>query len=314
MVEPSNTSGIAFAVVAIVTSGCSNCSADDLRSDPPAPSAATQAVPAASSAASSASASAVTALPAIEPVVRVTGKLDQHSFEFRHGSASWRKDNLEVVLSSKPFPCGAPAQNVPAPLMRFQIPPGPGGRFYSGGAVGLGARIEASGEHSSEFPARSALVQLDEVEPQQGGAITGSLALRGRGIYGADRAEVSGVFSVRVCESEPHARPTGVPEEPPPEVPAIRSAIALLHNPDSGLIDEIWLFPDTVTRCGAPGLPHAYSFFSIANFGALRVDSMNARGPQPAELRFHPPVPRDDNGHLLSARTDGLDIDAGRIS
>lgn len=228
----------------------------------------------------------------MEDAVHVTGQIDGRVIELHHGRAHWEKEYLEVEFSGEPLTCGAPLQKASAPRMHFQIPPGPGGRFYMGGVVGLGMHIEPFDEKSLEFPPRAMLVELSKVEPRSGGAVTGSLVIQGKQDFGKARADITGEFSVHVCGPGPQAQPAGIPEQAPPDMAPIRSGLALFQKADSDLTDEIWLFSSAV-GCRTPGLPHTFSFDGLANFGALRVGKLEARGPQPAELRFHPPVSKD---------------------
>jgi hypothetical protein len=264
------------------------------------PVASTSAVPsgAAIDASARSHASATPSANAAKPVYRpaavgVVGTLGTGALELSHGRAAWSKDNkLQVTFSSEPLPCGAKLDKDRIQWMELAIPPGPGAKYYVGGVIGLAVELRNEAAGNTTFGPEGALVTLSEVKPEDGGSVAGSVVVGGKASYGATTASVLGKFDVPVCGRGPDPSPAGIPEQAPPEPPAVQSAIAL-RDRDTKRISEIWMFVDASPGCGAARKPQSYAFYELVFFGNSRTSYVDARGPQPAELRFHPPVPDD---------------------
>lgn len=114
-----------------------------------------------------------------------------------HGLAIIDAQHLHLYLSDAPVSCPRPPIARAVTALHLAIPPGPGGRFYAGTAIGAELSVEGPGGLAEDI----AIVRLGPVGRRARGTLDGELA--------------RGNFDVPVCDGAA-AADTSLPEAAPP--------------------------------------------------------------------------------------------------
>jgi hypothetical protein len=198
-----------------------------------------------------------------------------------YGAAVVDPDALTVTLASRPLPCDVamyPTRIIDDPervSLSFRVPPGPGGRFFSGMRAGVPGDLDGVKVADSYFSPEDVTVTLSKFDWR------GSTRLTGWADYEHANASARGAFDVPICNNLLDAGgvelaipvlPVSAPAAPMKGtvrgVPfSLKSAIAVVaHDPKRGsdaLFEIDWFASDRVD-CDMvppePSLPYLLGF------------------------------------------------------
>jgi hypothetical protein len=226
----------------------------------------------------------------------VRARIEGRDVQLTYGSAYVDPLHLHVVVSDTPIGCDdAPPSMI---SMELQVPPGPGRRYYAGGAIGVDAFFHGPGllGTANADKGSEVVLVLDEV----GARVRGSIRVATRHTFDhpATVYRASGTIDVEVCGgADTLARGEGLPEHAPAGPPAgtldgaafeSHSAIADLERDFEGrlVVTAVTLFEAaTAPPCELASAGRKQRRLVAANLGGASGDRAY-RGPQPADARF----------------------------
>jgi hypothetical protein len=316
-------------------------------------------------AAASASTSAVTA-PAASSVAPVASALtpraagatdvvaafDGHEVRLRWGIAHNGAHGVAVELLSQPFDCSkmgvvsAIPSSYAGARASFEVPSGPGGRFYAGHRVGVSVMLDDSTRSEPGMPALSSLsmarsmsassvaVTLEAFRFERGAHARGRIDGAETMLIGS--ASAHGDFDVEVCVAPEPSSTEALREAVPPgpvrgrigaKAVAPGTALAVLQRrPTSrdeaidqaigrstGGLAAIWeieFYAAVGVHCPDPKKPaRSGALFHVQSIGGAAVDHDFAGTQQPATAVLH--APGDDFAGVWPA---WIDLDAITLS
>jgi hypothetical protein len=255
--------------------------------------------------------------------------IEGRPLQFKFGKAYATSDSLHFVLSTEKTPCSLVHGTDEAYRIRFDLTPGPGGRFFAGKPTGVGATFESRHTRLAITVADPYLVTV-AVEPfvLKGGAhVRGHLEFDVKFVKTKiDRTKQAyqskgiGYFDVEICDDSQVLKGlSGQPEEVPEgEVTGtfagdkfgFKTAIAnVWHDSDNAqdYVDSIVFFPTGSVTCENQwDQREKLDLFMIRSIGGAGRRQRFVGSPQPASALFS--IPRstvDVNGATGSFRFFG---------
>ena len=244
----------------------------------------------------------------------VFANIEGRSLQLRYGKAYATSDTLHVVLSTEKTSCTfafAPGTEE-AYRIRFELTPGPGGRFYAGTPIGVGLSFESRRSRLAITAADPYLATVI-VEPfalRAGSHVRGRLEFdvkfvkrkvdRSRQTY---QSKGAGFFDVEICDDAlvPPAirgQPADAPESEVSGTFAgqqftFKTAIAnVWHDPDNSqdYIDSIVFFPVAGISCANQWEQRdKLNLFMVRSIGGAGSRQRFTGSPQPASASFFIP-------------------------
>ena len=242
----------------------------------------------------------------------VFANIEGRPLQLRYGKAYATSDTLHVVLSTEKTACTFAPGTEEAYRIRFELTPGPGGRFYAGTPIGVGVSFES----------RRARLAITAADPYLATVIVEPFALRaGSHIRGrlefdvkfvkrkVDRSRQSyqskgaGFFDVEICDDALvlQALRGQPPDAPDSEVSgtfagqrfAFKTAIAnVWHDPDNSqdYIDSVVFFPLAGIGCANQWEQRdKLNLFVVRSIGGAGSRQRFIGSPQPASASFFIP-------------------------
>lgn len=211
-----------------------------------------------------------------------------------YGRAFTALDGLEVVLTAAPIDCKTTLEMIGAHL-RFDLPPGPGGRFFVGKPFGVGA-LAATSSQKSEAAAWDVRVELAEVTVREGGRVRGSIVVEGEG---RPALFANGSFDVEVCRRQAPPAHAAQPEHASGPVsgtlggaPFVAKSVVVEVMNVLGVqhVDDVLFFPIEGVPCGEQHR-HLQDVLRVYDLGGARDGAALLSSPQPASAyRVRPDV------------------------
>lgn len=255
--------------------------------------------------------------------------IEGRPLQFKYGKAYATSDSLHIVLSTEKTPCTFVPGTADAYRIRFDLTPGPGGRFFTGTPTGVGANFESRRTRLAITAADPYLVTAT-IEPF---TLKGGAHVRGRLEFDVkfvktkiDRTKQTyqskgaGYFDVEICDdSEILKGLTGQPQEVPEgdvagtfagEKFTFKTAIAnVWHDSDNAqdYVDSIVFFPTGGVTCDNQwDQREKLNLFMIRSIGGAGRRQRFIGSAQPASASFSIPKPTVDvNGATDSFRFFG---------
>ncbi len=242
----------------------------------------------------------------------VFAHIEGRPLQFRYGKAYATSDTLHVVLSTEKTACTFAPGTEEAYRIRFELTPGPSGRFYAGTPIGVGVNFESRRTRLAITAADPYLVTAI-VEPfvlKPGSHVRGRLEFdvkfvktkvdRSRQAY---QSRGAGFFDVEICDDALvlQALQGQPPDAPEGEVSgtfagqrfAFKTAIAnVWHDPDNSqdYIDSIVFFPlNGITCANQWEQRDKVSLFMVRSIGGAGSRQRFTGSPQPASASFFIP-------------------------
>ncbi len=277
----------------------------------------------------------------------VFANIEGRPLQFRHGKAYATSDTLHVVLSTEKTACSFAPGTEEAYRIRFELKPGPAGRFFTGTPTGVGANFESRRTRLAITAADPYLVTatIDPFVLKAGSHVRGRLEFdvkfvktkvdRSKQAY---QSKGAGYFDVEICDD---GRAFKVLKGQPLEVPdgdvtgtfanqkfVFKSSIAnVWHDPDNAqdYIDSIVFFPISGITCANQwDQRDKVNLLVIRSIGGAGSRQRFINSPQPASVSFFlPKLDADGNDTTDSiyflgggaerawVRFDKLDFKAG---
>jgi hypothetical protein len=242
----------------------------------------------------------------------VFANIEGRPLQFRYGKAYATSDTLHIVLSTEKTACTFAPGTEEAYRIRFELTPGPGGRFFTGTPTGVGANFESRKTRLAITAADPYLVTatVDPFVLKSGSHIRGRLEFDVKLVKTkADRSKQAyqskgaGFFDVEICDD---AGVLAALKGQPPDAPdgevagtfagqrfVFKTAIAnVWHDPDNAqdFIDSIVFFPVSGINCANQwDQRDKVNLFMVRSIGGAGSRQRFTGSPQPASASFFIP-------------------------
>lgn len=241
--------------------------------------------------------------PAPTPSAEITAELAGAKHSLRYATANVSLHGVSLSFTEAPYGCGSTTTPF---MLRVQLPPGPGRRFFAGAPVRVMSMLTAEGE-SSWLPDGVRIPMELEIAPfalAEGAHVKGSLAFDAKvaaSTGGKPRYVGKGSFDTTLCDDTGDAMhdtpmfPEQIADAGAPHSFATGSSVAYVVREDGvDRVDRIVLFAAAGVTCATAGSAEGarVTLDRAAWSAPLRLGS-----PQPVEVLLEHAKPPPVNAH-----------------